>query len=205
MSDFINIKEASELTGKAEITIRRLVKRFIKKNPKQIKRSEAKNGYTYHIEKAFLLEKLNLTSLLSDQMDNSKEPLNDQSKKTETQEGLSEKVKVNDQLINPLKILQDELKIKNDQLKERDAFYKKQLDTKDKQLSKKDDQIDNLLERDREKNILIKNLQDQFLLQNPETEIFESAEEEKVKPKKKKGFFGRLFGGKDKNNVRRKN
>jgi len=71
---------------------------------------------------------------------------------------------------------------KNTEGNEMIEFLKEQLENKDEQMQKKDEQISQLLERQRESNILLKNSQEKNILlesKNEETE--------------KKGFWGKLF------------
>jgi len=70
MSDnFITIRQATELTGKADITIRRLIKHLIKQdNPEtmqMIRRKHAGKNSVYKINKDFLLLELIKKNLVS--------------------------------------------------------------------------------------------------------------------------------------------
>jgi hypothetical protein len=72
-----------------------------------------------------------------------------------------------------------------DLLKETTGMLRDQLQVKDEQIKSLNDKIDNLIERDRETNILLKGLQDKFLyLEKPKTEQSRtsSAEAEIIQP-----------------------
>jgi hypothetical protein len=76
MNQFITIKQASTLTGKAEITIRRLIKRLNNQNRAEsmqlIKQKKTSAGYQYQIDKAVLLKELKMDYLLNTQPTNQK-------------------------------------------------------------------------------------------------------------------------------------
>ena len=76
MRKLITIKEVSVLTGKAEITIRRLLKRLEGqkgvKAKKVIVRQKIPSGYTYSVDKEFLLTEMDMGHLLSTQMEDQK-------------------------------------------------------------------------------------------------------------------------------------
>jgi len=130
---FLTPREASELTGKSEITIKRLAKHLFNKATTNndhkvlslITRKKAPKGFFWRIEEVFLKEQFNISS---------------------------EEKKEND---SENKMLKEQIKIK-------------------------DGQISQLLERQRESNILLKNSQDKNLLLEAKTE--------------KKGFWEKIFG-----------
>jgi len=132
---FLTPREASELTGKSEITIKRLAKQLFNKATTNndhkvlslITKKKAPKGFFWKIEEEFLKEQFNISS--------SKE-------KEENSEN---------------KMLKEQIKIK-------------------------DSQISQLLERQRETNILLKNSQDKNLLLEEKNEVSE-----------KKGFWKKIF------------
>ncbi len=82
-------------------------------------------------------------------------------------------------------------------LKETTGILQEQLKTKDEQIKKKDEQISEFLERDREKNILLKGLQDKVLMLEQPKESDETGQDrgdgtgqDKEKPTKA-GFWKR--------------
>lgn len=82
MNQFITIKEASQLTGKAEITIRRMIKRLINKDSQEtremISREKTPSGYIYKVNKDFLCKHFGMDHLLNNQTDNQTSSLNNQ-------------------------------------------------------------------------------------------------------------------------------
>jgi len=210
--DFITIRQATELTGKADITIRRLIRRLIKQNNPEtiqmIRQKQAGKNFIYKINKDLLFKELKMSEPVQE-IKEKKEFFDTREKKqTETPETV-EVLKAKNEIIN---ILKGELYKKDGQMK-----------TKDWQIGSLGKKIDNLIERDRETNILLKGLQDRvFMLEGPkkpqeaETEAVmkkesQKAEEkpadastdaeqaikeeakEKPKKKKKEGFFSGLF------------
>jgi len=213
MSDnFITIRQATELTGKADITIRRLIKHLIKQgNPEitqMIRRKHAGKNFIYKINKDLLLKELNISEP-AQEIKEKKEFLDTREKEQTKAPEIAEVLSVKNEIIN---LLKGELYKKDGQLK-----------TKDWQIGSLGKKIDNLIERDHETNVILKGLQDRvFMLESPkkpqeaeiETEAKkepQKAEEEpadtstgekqaikkeakeKPKKKKKKGFFSGLF------------
>lgn len=132
--DFITIREATKLTNRADITIRRLIKQLIKQNDPEIsqmiRQETTKGGFVYKINKNFLLEKLKISEperVIEEKIEK---------RKTETPEMIKE-------LIETLK---------------------NQLVIKDRQIEGLSNKIDELIERNRETNIIIKSLQDRVFL-----------------------------------------
>ena len=64
-NDFLTIKQAAKLTGKSEVTIRRLIKRLLKNRTAQtdqmINLTNRHGSSVYKIERRFLIEHVNLT------------------------------------------------------------------------------------------------------------------------------------------------
>ena len=181
--DFITIREATELTGKARITIRRLIKDLLlKDNPEatqMIRKEQTGEGFIYKISKAFLLKELEISE--------PDKPVKEQEKKEPAE---------------PQGIIKEVL-----------GALKEQLKVKDKQIEGLGNKIDNLIERDRETNIILNRLQEKvFFLEAPQkkrettqttketekapesppqpatSEVKEQPEKPK-KPEKEKGFW----------------
>ena len=74
MKTFITIKEAGTLSGKADITIRRLIKRLLTQDKPEINQmisqKKTPSGYQYKINKEFLLKELKMEHLLDTQKSN---------------------------------------------------------------------------------------------------------------------------------------
>ena len=202
--DFITIREATELTGKADITIRRLIKHLISQNnpeaTQMIRQEQAGGGFIYKINRDHLLKELKIS-----------EP----AKEPEEKKELADKTAEKQQTETP-EIVREVIKT-----------LKSQIYIKDKQIDSLGNKIDSLIERDRETNIILKGLHDRvFLLEGAkirqnetenEPEVVETykepqktekeptkeptsekqtiKEETKEKPKRK-GFFSRLFSSK---------
>lgn len=204
--DFITIRKATQLTGKADITIRRLIKDLIKQdNPEatqMIKQEQAGGGFIYKINKDYLLKKLKISEPIKEPEPKEKKEITESREKT----GKTETPEIVREMIKTLK---------------------SQIYIKDKQIDSLGNKIDQLIARSREINIILKSLQDRvFLLEGAKmsqnrqnraenepkwVETYQEpqkAEKEptneytnekqankteiKEKPKKK-GFFSRLF------------
>lgn len=139
--DFITIREAVKLTDKSDITIRRLIKHLLKQNnpeaTQMIKQEQVGGGFIYKINKDFLLKELKIS-----------EP----TKEPEEKKELSDKTK-RKQITEPLNIIREIIKT-----------LKNQLYIKDKQIESLSNKIDQLIERDRETNIILKSLQDRVFM-----------------------------------------
>ena len=147
--DFITIREAIRLTGKADITIRRLIKHLIKQDDPEathlIKQEQTGKNFIYKINKDFLLKKLKVSEPIQE-IKEKKEP--DKSDKSDTIK--REQTETPNIIREVIKTLKDQIYIK------------------DKQIDSLGNKIDNLIERDRETNILLKGLQDRvFMLEAP--------------------------------------
>lgn len=188
--DFITIREATKLTDKPDITIRRLIRHLLKQNnpeaTQMIKQEQAGGGFIYKINKDYLLKELKIS-----------EPVKEPEEKKEIP-----KNRENTGNIETPEIVREVIKT-----------LKSQIYIKDKQIDSLGNKIDNLIERDRETNIILKGLQDRvFMLETPkrydepqktEKEPTEAKTSEEQAPKteledkpKKKGFFSRLFSSK---------
>lgn len=182
MQDYITIKEASKLTGKSKITIRRFIKSVYKQandlgtnagnnqsvtidNIQVIKIEPREGKQTYLLHKDFLLKNIDNRGFAQDHtQDTDQKGFED---KQDSNQGYNQGYHQN--------IIQDA----------NQATTQDYIQTLKEQLKEKDTQINQLLERTRESNLIINNLQNKVLL-------LES-------PQKKRGFFGRLFGNKQQN------
>jgi hypothetical protein len=206
--DFITIREATKLTGKADITIRRLIKQLIKQNnpeaTQMIRRERAGGGFVYKINRNCLLKELKISEPTKE-LEDKEEFVDKTTEKQQTER--SETTEVLRAKNETISLLKGELYKKDGQLK-----------TKDWQIGSLGKKIDNLIERDRETNILLKGLQDKVLMlgapktfpdESSEAEIKESQKienkpievekskklmAEETRPKeKRKGFLGWLL------------
>ena len=212
MSQFITIKEAAILTGKAEITIRRLIKRLVSKNDPEIeskvKQEKTPSGYIYKVDKEWLIKELNMDYLLSKQEHGQPSSQTNQEDRQATnqenshqQKSESVKEKSADQEGKQNKKETDHtIKIQQEVI----SILREQLQAKDKQLEEKHLENQELIRGQREAVITISKLTDKMLLtegsQDAEPEIVENApenarqgdiqdEREKVQPVKKKRFL----------------
>lgn len=187
--DYLTIKEVAKLTGKSEITIRRLIKNEPYQDSMQdsmqpnklsrllIKKEKTQRGFVYKVQKQFILDKIKLKTRLSDKLSDKVDDKVDD--------------KVNDKAGD--KVSGDKLsgKISNEIV----LILKEQLQIKDKQIENLSRKIDELIERDRETNIILKGLQDKFfLLEAPKEEILQSNVPTRKTKEKKKSFLSLLLG-----------
>ena len=157
----LTIGQASELTGRSEYAIRRLIKRLLeteKDTEKHISQEPITNGsFRYSIEKEYLLHHLPQPDATS--QDHLAQP--------NMQGNTSPNGKPNPQgsiqNLQPDAQPYNQLAAKNEIIE----VLKSQLQQRDEQLKKKDEQISQLLERGREANILLKGYQDKYLLDAP--------------------------------------
>lgn len=70
MNEFITIKEASQLTGKAEITIRRMIKHLHKQDKAMIRRVKTPQGLQYTINRGFIAKHYAVNNQASSQATN---------------------------------------------------------------------------------------------------------------------------------------
>lgn len=176
--DYLTVKEAAKLTGKSESTVRRLLRQITSQTgsrlPSQIiKKETTVAGFIYRIDKEFILGKLGVND----------QPLNrcnDQSLPSQ-----------NDQPLDHLKTLQNMVEFLQEQLQIKDT----QLQANDKQIEALNNTVDQLIERARETNILLKNFQEKTLLLESSEQKNMQAQKNETKPKeKKKDFLSMLFG-----------
>lgn len=179
MQDYITIKEASKLTGKSKITIRRFIKSVHKQANNlgtntdnnqsviidniQVIKIEAREGkQTYLLQKDFLLKYLDNKGFTQDYIQDTNQ--NTFEDKQDSNQGYNQGNNQNSTQDANQATTQDYIQTLKEQLKEKDT------------------QINQLLERARESNLIINNLQNKILLLEA--------------PPKKRGFFARMFGKK---------
>lgn len=183
--DYLTIKEAAKLTGKSEITIRRLIKSEPYQDTMQdtmqnsihqsklssllIKKEKTQKGFIYKVQKQFILDKIKLKTKSSDKAND----------------------KADDKVVD---------KVSSDKLSDKISHeiiltLKEQLHIKDKQIENLSRKIDELIERDRETNIILKGLQDKFfLLEAPKKETPQNNAPRQKTKEKKKSFLNLLLG-----------
>lgn len=174
MQDYITIKEASKLTGKSKITIRRFIKTVYKQandlgnitdnnqsviidNVPVIKIEAREGKQTYFLQKDFLLKNIDNRGFTQDYIQDTNQN-NPEDKQNTNQDNHQNNTQDPNQAI-----AQDYIQTLKDQLKEKDT------------------QINQLLERTRESNLIINSLQNKILL---------------LESPKKRGFFGWMLGKK---------
>ena len=182
-NDFLTIKQAAELTNKSTITIRRLIKLLLMQNDPEvihlIKQKQGRGGFIYKVKQDLIRQKYNLPTQKDKQKENlPTQKIEDdkvtQKQKPKTSNNANVNIEVLEAKTEIINILKGELYKKDHQMK-----------TKDWQIGSLGKKIDNLIERDRETNILIKGLQDKVFMieeaKNPEPE-----NKTKNKPKTKR-------------------
>jgi hypothetical protein len=165
----LKLSQASELTGRHEDTIRRLIKNLLKTDPQaqeKIKQEQTVRGFHYLIDEEYLLKHLQPLQKPSQSKDSAtsktasnqpyRQPLN-KGMQQPLQQGLHQptyaELKAKDETISILK----------------------------KQLEQKDEQIRQFLDRTRETNILLKGYQDRYLIEAPGEKKEGETEKEKVR------------------------
>lgn len=144
-NEFVTIAQAAQLTGKSDIEIMRLIKDRLQTSGLPVesimKKEQRERGAMYLIQKGFLLQELQHTNI----------PKEVALPKAVFEPALQEPVlEAKDEMISTLQ---------------------KIIETKDKQMEDLSKKIDQLIERDRETNILLKGLQERmFLLEDKKTE-----------------------------------
>jgi len=189
--DFLTIEQAAELAGRSTLTIRRLIKLLLKQNNPEaiqmIKQKQWRGGFIYKVKEDLIRQKYNLPNQKSKQ--NEKLP---KQKIKDDQATQKQKSKPNSKANVNIKVLEAKAEIINllkGELHKRDH----QIKTKDWQIGSLGKKIDNLIERGRESNIILKGLQDRvFMLEAPRKTGPKN--EVKNEPKtKKRGGISRFF------------
>jgi len=197
-NDFLTIKQASELTNKSPITIRRLIKQMLTQNNPEviqlIKQEQGRGGFIYKVKENLIRQKYNLPNQMDTQKENLPNQKDSQDRSLPTQKNKddkanqkqepeqSNKTDTNTKLLGAkteiINILKGELYKKDHQMK-----------TKDWQIGSLGKKIDNLIERGRETNIILKGLQDRvFMLEAPRNPGPKNENENKLKVKKRGAF-----------------
>lgn len=150
MQQFLSVKEATELVGKSESTIKRLLREVVKDSDhpdrasiqpsaKELEQKRAANEpYAWRMDRQFLLRSF---------------PVDPDSKVTQKGRGESANADV---AMPVIVVLREQLQSKD-----------RQLEVLEKQLDRKDEQISNLNERMHESNVLMKELQERLAIAPP--------------------------------------
>jgi hypothetical protein len=179
MKKFVTIKEAGALTGKAEITIRRMIKRLLSQDSPEtkqlIRQTKSSSGYQYQIDTEFLLKELNMDYLLNNQKDNQ------ETKPEDTQDSQTDNHKV-DQVekapetkaeMGGHEIIQSQSDT-IEMLKETISILREQLLAKDRQISDNHVEKHELIRGNREAIVTVNRLSEKLLLEEakePEPEL----------------------------------
>lgn len=168
MSDtqFLTIKEAAEKYGKAEITIRRFVRGVLKAEDQ--KQREQIRPLPGEVEKLKKKSKPFTYSVSADLLE-------DQYGKDAGKTSAAKKAKINE--------VADEAFL--ELLKKTNSSLEEQLRVKDQQIKSLNQSLDDLGERQRETNVLMRGLQQQFLIGSGKSDLVES----EAGSKKKRGFW----------------
>lgn len=173
MKQFITIKEAGALTGKADITIRRLIKRLLTQDKPEvnqmISQKQTPSGYQYKINSEFLLKELKMDYLLDSQKSNQ---VNKQKNTQSKQEDYQASKQEGDQPEKVPEIKTEKPDHVNSQrqnesveiLKETISILREQLQAKDKQLTEKHQENHELIRGNREAIGTVNQLTQQLLL-----------------------------------------
>jgi hypothetical protein len=180
--EMLSIAEASQLTGKSQITIRRLIKRLISQDNQKSSQLINLDNTGYRIEKSYLLEQVS----------------------SQGQDGYAETNHheyAKSTHVNSQTTMQNE-QVSSQVIKAKDET----IALLTEQLKKKDEQIAELLQRDKERNILFHKFQDALMLEAPKNTVagsvaeqpqnvkakpqkFKKREKPTTPPEKKKGLF----------------
>ncbi|TSC56903.1 MAG: hypothetical protein Greene071421_413 [Parcubacteria group bacterium Greene0714_21] len=159
---FITITEAARLTGQSDAAIMRVIKDCLQQpgvNPEEILRKEPRgNGFLYVVNKEVLLRELGGTKEEQQPAQETKEapelkqtPSTGRSDSEESSDSKSSGQASSGQAL---------LEAKNEMI----AMLQKVVDTQGGQIEDLSGKVDQLIERDRETNILLKTLQDKLFL-----------------------------------------
>lgn len=176
--EFITIAEAVRLTGQSDVELMRILKDRMESDGldiESITRKEQRGNRTvYVISKAFLLGELDTEQ--DPQEDASqeveKEPEQEQQRPLIESEGSSEPGRP-----HVLLVAKDEMI----------GTLQKIIETKDRQMDDLSKKIDELIERDRETNFLLRGLQEKiFALEGPKRDVSPEKKSEAMKTEKQK-------------------
>jgi hypothetical protein len=145
--EFITITEAARLTGQSDIAIMRVIKDCLQQPGVQsadiLRKEPRDNDFIYLVNKEVLLRELGKTNAPTGDLPKEEIPSKGERETRET--------------VNPE---QDFLGAKNEMI----AMLQKVVGTQDRQIEDLSQKIDQLIERDRETNILLKTLHDKLFL-----------------------------------------
>jgi len=182
MNEFITIKQAGELTGKAEITIRRLIKGILWSGDlateEMVRQIETAQGFTYTINRAYVLsiykpttqkDKLSISTGKVSRRIDTKSPIQATTQPPIQHEQVSRQ---NDKVSSQIQPSQEL------------ATVIDLIEVLKEQLRAKDEQIRGLIRAQERADIILKGLQDKFMMLENKPEKREQAEAE-VKPEVK--------------------
>jgi hypothetical protein len=164
----LTIAESAKLTGKHPDTIRRLIKRLLKeadKNEKNIVQELVNGGFSYRISKDYLLAHIQVFSVNVGM--SMQEPMhaNVHTKLADEQRNPQDNTNQSKQ---PHVGIYTDTQANSTQMRNADTqLLRETIETLKGQLREKDKQIEQLLERGRETNFLLKGYQDRYLLEAP--------------------------------------
>jgi hypothetical protein len=164
---FLTIKEAGELAGRSEITIRRLIKHLLKSPTdettqmiKQERQSDnPQSPFIYRVSSELIRRSFNLPTHETTQVNTQEQPVDyTPTNQVPTQTTTQEQEVSNQPQETPTQMLREVVDLLKDQVR-----------IKDTQIEGLSKTVDQLIERDRETNIILKGLQDRlYLLEAPE-------------------------------------
>ena len=185
----LTIAEAARLTGKHPDTIRRLIKRLLKEDSNaqdNIKQELVNGGFSYRISKDCLLEHITTPSATVEMPTQQPRHADVHTKFADGKHTPQENLEGSKQPLTPPHA--DGQAISSQGQHADVQLLRETIDILKEQLKEKDKQIGQLLERDRETNILLKGYQDRYLLEAPKDKEEEKAKENKAivaKPRNK--------------------
>jgi hypothetical protein len=210
----LTIAEAAKLTERHPDTIRRLIKRLLKEDDRaqdNIKQELVGGGFSYHISSDYLLEHIKVPSATVEMP--MQQPRHTDAH-TKFADGQHTPQNISDRSDQPHGSRHADTQAYPLQSQHADVqLLRETIDLLKEQLTVKDKQIEQLLERGRETNILLKGYQERYLLEAPNGRKEEEEIEEKTivvkpnrkqsqknrvqksEPPKRKGFFS-FFKGK---------
>ncbi len=173
---YLTIKEASELSGRSEITIRRLIKQMLKsptQETTQMIRQDRQSDnpqspFIYKVNIELIRQTFNLPTQETTQVD-TQEQAPDYAPPTQVpMQTTTQPEQVSSQAVEtPTQMLREVVDLLKDQVR-----------IKDTQITGLSKTVDQLIERDRETNIILKGLQDRLYLleapQKPKPDITEA-------------------------------
>ena len=164
----LTIAESAKLTGKHPDTIRRLIKRLLKedsKDEKNIVQELVNGGFSYRISKDYLLAHIQIPSATVEMPMQESMHANTHTKFANGQQNPQDNSQQSKQ---PHVGMHTDAQDNSTQMRNADTqLLRETIDILKGQLREKDKQIEQLLERGRETNFLLKGYQDRYLLEAP--------------------------------------